>query len=79
MESNDEDHLFYACQDASSNKGNKRWLIDSGCTSHMTYDREIFIDLDTSVKIPVRMGNRAVVESQGKETIQIDSKKVLSL
>jgi len=35
----DEDQLFFATCFSSSNSS-ESWLIDSGCTNHMTYDRD---------------------------------------
>ncbi|KAL4363436.1 hypothetical protein GQ457_04G018680 [Hibiscus cannabinus] len=52
-----------------------KWLIDSGCTSHMTNDSSIFKKVDSSIKVPVRMGNGAVVKSTRKGTIIVQTKK----
>lgn len=53
----------------------ERWLIDSGCTSHMTNNSSIFCKLGSSIKVPVRMGNGAIVKSTGKGTIGVKTKK----
>ena len=53
----------------------ERWLIDSGCTSHMTNNSSLFCKLDSSIKVPVRMGNGVVVQSTGKDTIGVQTKK----
>ncbi|XP_074278358.1 uncharacterized protein LOC141601950 [Silene latifolia] len=68
------EHLFYAGQAKTSSK-ESRWLIDSGCTSHMTNDSSIFSELDTSVQTPVRMGNGEVLTSKGKGTIIVPTKR----
>ncbi|KAL4352088.1 hypothetical protein GQ457_06G029360 [Hibiscus cannabinus] len=70
-----EDSLFYARQAFTSNGSKDKWLIDSGCTSHMTNDSSIFSKLDSSIKVPVRMGNGAMVKSTGKGTIVVQTKK----
>ncbi|KAL4367990.1 hypothetical protein GQ457_05G026520 [Hibiscus cannabinus] len=70
-----EDSLFYARQAFTSNGSKDKWLIDSGCTSHMTNDSSIFTKLDSSIKVPVRMGNGAMVKSTGKGTIFVQTKK----
>lgn len=72
--SNQNEHLFYARQATTSNKI-CRWLIDSGCTNHMTNDSSLFCKLDTSVQTPVRMGNGEVLTSKGKGTIVVPTKK----
>ena len=41
----------------------------------MTNNSSIFSELDTSIKISVRMANGALVESKGKETIAVQTKK----
>jgi len=48
-------------------------LIDSGCTNHMTYDRELFMRLsDTEVKW-VKIGNDEQIPIKGKGSIAITS------
>ncbi|XP_074341799.1 uncharacterized protein LOC141679190 [Apium graveolens] len=54
----DEEQLFVASC-FSTNSSAESWLIDSGCTNHMTYDRELFRDLDEAVVSKVRVGNGA--------------------
>ena len=48
--------------------------IDSGRSNHMTKDSR-FIQLDTLVKTPIRLGNEVVVKSSGKGTIAIETYK----
>ncbi|XP_039169644.1 uncharacterized protein LOC120293908 [Eucalyptus grandis] len=40
----------------------KSWLVDSGCTNHMTSDETLFINLDKSLKSIVRIGNGEYLE-----------------
>ncbi|XP_048140232.1 uncharacterized protein LOC125316265 [Rhodamnia argentea] len=49
------------------------WLVDSGCTNHMTSDEKLFIDLDKSLKSRVRIGNGEYLEVKGKGTVAIES------
>jgi hypothetical protein len=44
------------------------WLIDSGCTNHMTYDRELFRELD-----------EAYIEVKGRGTVAIEGHTGLKL
>lgn len=59
---------------ATSNSS-ESWLIDSGCTNHMTYDEDIFKELDSSVESKVRIGNgefqavKAIEGCSGTKTI----------
>ncbi|KAL4379405.1 hypothetical protein GQ457_02G040510 [Hibiscus cannabinus] len=41
----------------------------------MTNDSSIFSKLDSSIKVPIRMGNEAMVKSTGKGTIVVQTKK----
>ena len=40
-----------------SNESSESWLIDSGCTNHMTFDRAFFKDLRPTNVTKVRIGN----------------------
>lgn len=65
--------LFYATQDSNDELSN--WYLDSGCSNHMAKDESIFKDIDYSVKVKVRLGNDSVVESKGKGTVMVETKK----
>nr|KYP71431.1 Retrovirus-related Pol polyprotein from transposon TNT 1-94 [Cajanus cajan] len=69
-----EQHLFYASQDSNSETSGS-WYLDSGFSNHMAKDASIFKDIDKSVKVKVRMGNDTVVESKGKGTVMVETKK----
>ena len=70
----DDDHLFYAYQ-AASEQMNNVWYIDSGCSNHTTGDESLFVNMDASSIFQVKMGNGALVETKGKGTIAIETKK----
>jgi len=55
------------------------WLIDSGCTSHMTYDQELFKKLDRIAISKVRIGNEAYLAVKGKGTVAIKGNTGLKL
>nr|KYP41863.1 Retrovirus-related Pol polyprotein from transposon TNT 1-94 [Cajanus cajan]KYP41870.1 Retrovirus-related Pol polyprotein from transposon TNT 1-94 [Cajanus cajan] len=73
-EKDGEQHLFYASQDSNSETSGS-WYLDSGCSNHMAKDACIFKDIDESVKVKVRMGNDTIVESEGKGTVMVETKK----
>jgi len=50
------------------------WCLDSGATHHMTGHRELFSDLNTSVRGLVRFGNASRVEIQGVSSIVFQAK-----
>nr|CAN66871.1 hypothetical protein VITISV_021425 [Vitis vinifera] len=43
-----DENMFYACQSAAEQKNNV-WSLDSGCTNHMTGNKNIFLDMDTTI------------------------------
>lgn len=51
------------------------WLIDSGCTNHMTPYEKLFVKIDTNIKVPIRVGNGAIMISTGKGDIEVMTKK----
>jgi len=51
-----EEKLFVATYFAN-NRTSETWLLDSGCTHHMTYDETIFKELARSYDSKVRIGN----------------------
>jgi len=59
------------CNTAEVN--NSAWLIDSGCTNHMTADLSLFKDLDKSYMSKVRIGNGEYVKVEGKGAIEVET------
>lgn len=70
VEQEEEEQLFVATCFATSSSSDK-WLIDSGCTSHMTFDRDLFKELDTSVISKVQIGNGDYLAVEGRGTVTI--------
>jgi hypothetical protein len=75
-EKENEGNLFYACQHVSEKKNDTRFL-DSGCSNHMTPEKEIFLHIDTSFHSKVKMGNGAVVDVKGKGNVGVETKRGL--
>lgn len=73
-EKEEEAKLFYARQTSSEEK-NETWYVDSGCTNHMTGDERILCDIDTSKKALIILGNGELIETKGKGTIAVQTKK----
>jgi hypothetical protein len=61
--------------DFTTKKPSNEWLIDSGCTKHMTYDRDLFIELNkTSISTArVANGEQTAVEGIGTISIKTDA------
>ncbi len=47
------------------------WFVDSGCSNHMTGNRELFGKLDNSIKTKVNLGNDSKVFVNGKCDVPI--------
>ncbi|KAK3007404.1 hypothetical protein RJ639_017172 [Escallonia herrerae] len=73
-ENEDQGVLFYANQ-AASDKNMDIWLLDSGCSNHMTGDESISQELDATFKSKVKLGNSALVDVTGKGKISVQTKK----
>ena len=64
--------LFVAtCYSTSCSKGT--WLVDSGCTQHMTHDANLFKNLDRSFVPKVKIGNGEFIEVQGKGDVAVET------
>jgi hypothetical protein len=50
------------------------WLIDSGCSNHMTTDLSIFRNLDKNYISRVKIGNGDFVRVEGKGAFAVETK-----
>ncbi|XP_022878610.1 malonyl-coenzyme:anthocyanin 5-O-glucoside-6'''-O-malonyltransferase-like [Olea europaea var. sylvestris] len=66
----EEDEIFMATCFSTGNSS-KCWLIDSGCTNHMTYDRTLFKELKPTGITKVKIGNGCYIPAKGKGNIAI--------
>ncbi|XP_031252336.1 uncharacterized protein LOC116110254 [Pistacia vera] len=58
---------------------NDDWLIDSGCTNHMTTNLEDFVNLDKSYHSKVKVGNMEFVVVKRRGNIVVQSKTSIKL
>eukprot|EP00257_Ricinus_communis_P027923 XP_025015337.1 uncharacterized protein LOC112536724 [Ricinus communis] len=72
--SHPREHLFMASQ-ANKTTQNYTWLIDNGCTSHMTPDATSFTSLDKSITTRVKLGDGSTVQARGRGSISVNTKK----
>jgi len=54
---NEEDDELFVGTCFSTNVSSESWLIDSGCTNHMTYDKELFKELKPSKISKFKIGH----------------------
>lgn len=71
-EQEEEDHLFVATC-FSSIESSERWLVDSGCTNHMTHNKKLFRELGNANSSKVRVGNGKYIAVKGKGTVAIST------
>ncbi|XP_017609618.1 uncharacterized protein LOC108455582 [Gossypium arboreum] len=69
--SDHEEQVFAVSCSAGQKKGSKGWLLDSGCTDHMSPDATIFKTLDRSCKTKVKVGNGQFIKAEGKGDVLI--------
>ncbi|XP_047270313.1 uncharacterized protein LOC107874407 [Capsicum annuum] len=73
-EEEEKDHIFIeTC--ILSKVSTDFWLIDSGCTNHMTYNKRLFKELKPTEisKARIRNGDQVVVKVKGTVVIKISS------
>nr|CAN68520.1 hypothetical protein VITISV_011970 [Vitis vinifera] len=73
-----EEQLFAATCFANKSTS-KSWLVDSGCTNHMTNNQDLFRELDRTIISKVRIGNGEYIPVKGKGTVAIESQTGLKL
>ncbi|GMJ02182.1 hypothetical protein HRI_003887400 [Hibiscus trionum] len=68
----DTESLFLACY-AANVFDSEVWYMDSGCSSHMTANLELFISLDRSTKTHIKMADGTIRNTEGKGVIKLNS------
>jgi len=66
-EEQEDEQLFVATRFATSNSSSDSWLIDSGCTNHMTNNLKLFKELDKTIVSEVKIGNGDFMSVKGKK------------
>ncbi|KAJ9678655.1 hypothetical protein PVL29_020743 [Vitis rotundifolia] len=63
-----QDEQLFVVSFFATSSSLETWLIDSGCTNHMTYDQGLFKELDKTITSKVRIGNGAYLAVKSKGT-----------
>ena len=73
-ENNDsQEQLFYTC--FSSHKDSQDvWYMDSGCSNHMTGNKQCFVKLEEKVNSQVKLGDGKLHNVEGKGIIFVQTK-----
>ncbi|XP_066162150.1 uncharacterized protein [Oryza sativa Japonica Group] len=59
----------FASLDDAAERSQRRWILDTGATNHMTGSRSLFAELDTAITGTVKFGDGLVVSIEGRDTI----------
>ncbi|XP_012482894.1 uncharacterized protein LOC105797474 [Gossypium raimondii] len=71
-EINDQEEQVFAVSCAANQKnGSKGWLLDSGCTNHMSPNATIFKTLDKTCKTKVKIGNGQFINAEKRGDVLI--------
>ncbi|KAK8267774.1 hypothetical protein V6Z12_D11G021600 [Gossypium hirsutum] len=70
-DSDQEEQVFAVLCSAAQERFSSGWLLDSGCTNHMTPDAAIFKSLDRSCRTKVKIGNEHFIQAEGKGDVLI--------
>ncbi|XP_021995970.1 uncharacterized protein LOC110893158 [Helianthus annuus] len=73
-ESNEHEDTMFMIFNMEETIKDDCWYLDSGCSNHMTGNRELFINLDESIKKEVRTGDDKRLEVQGCGEVSITIK-----
>jgi len=66
--------VFLTCN-VTQESANDVWFLDSGCSNHMTGNKDLFSSIDTSIQSEVKLGNDCKVTVSGKGVVPVYTKK----
>ena len=62
--------MFLSCH-TTEQQPKDLWLLDSGCSNHMTSNKELLSSIDSSISSDITLGNDHLVKVQGRGTVPI--------
>ncbi|XP_047268039.1 uncharacterized protein LOC107871627 [Capsicum annuum] len=68
-----EEYQLFVASCLASSVSSESWLIDSGCTNHMTCDKDLFKYLSPTKVTKVRIGHGGYIPAKGMGTITIET------
>ncbi|KAG6489640.1 hypothetical protein ZIOFF_050916 [Zingiber officinale] len=72
---NNEVELMFTASCFATGVTRRSWLVDSGCTHHMSYDEKSFANLDRSFYAKVKIGNGDYIDVEGRGDVVVDGLK----
>jgi hypothetical protein len=55
-----------------------KWVLDSGCSKHMTGRKQLFVELDERKEGTITFGNDQSTRIVGRGTICLNNKKIMA-
>lgn len=73
----DEDtpSMFLTCSGMQESNNEDLWLLDSGCSNHMTGNKELFSSFSETSKTQIKLGDDHFVNALGRGTVTVLSKQ----
>ncbi|KAG6496746.1 hypothetical protein ZIOFF_044618 [Zingiber officinale] len=72
---NNEVELMFTASCFATSVTRRSWLVDSGCTHHMSYDEKSFAILDQSFYAKVKIKNGDYIDVEGRGDVVVDGLK----
>lgn len=67
--------MFLSCEITEETNNSKNlWLLDSGCSNHMSSNKVLFSCLDSSITFEIKPGYDSLVKAQGKGVVSVLTK-----
>jgi hypothetical protein len=66
--------MFLSCH-KTEEQPKDLWLLDSGCSNHMTGNKDLLSCIDSLISSDITLGNNSLVKVQGKGTVPILTKQ----
>ncbi|PNY07765.1 putative copia-type polyprotein [Trifolium pratense] len=71
VETDEEEILLMAYMDNKQAVNGEIWYLDSGCSNHMTGNKNLFCDLNESFRQNVKLGNDSSMSVMGKGSVKL--------
>ena len=69
------DTLFLSCQVSQQILDKDVWLLDSGCSNHMTGHNDLLSNIDTSLITTISLGDDHSIKASGKGVVPVLTKQ----
>ena len=67
--------MFLSCHLSEDKQSEDLWLLDSGCSNHMTSNKRLLSSLDASITSEITLGDRTSIKAEGKGIVPILTKQ----